>query len=774
MRREGLELQNETGVKTRLAKQQRQKDTTPDLTWTMGNLTLEWKPWRDTLGSDHYPIELKVAHCAGRKGREMRPIIKWDRFRQIVTQNIGNDRDIEVCIQEALTGSKTQISVKRGSPTPDTHLLNLWASRLQALQKYKKVRTTPQKIKLNIATAKATRYSKELGRTRWRAHCGSFNEKTGLGKAWRTYRAMDGKRRKSRNAAQNLALRLNITEEELAVRAGELFFPQVSAAPPRTSKTPESTHTLEAPEEPGMEDQLNMGELLEALYTANTGSAPGPDGITYQALRNLPEEAKEKLLNREAMGTQDSLKLLYEDVMVNKNQQDPRLVVVLDIKKAFDAVPHWALIKGARRCGIQGKSLAFIQDFLRGRRFQVKIGNTKGPDTPNCRGVPQGAVISPTLFNMVLSLAVGLADSCQNHQPFKISDLRTGHPGQTPTPSRIWPKVEQVNLCGWQPGSSPQRNKDSVRALHNHPVHAYPTGHDIANDTMNSPLLLIQVLSLAVGLADSCQNHQPFKISDLRTGHPGQTPTPSRIWPKVEQVNLCGWQPGSSPQRNKDSVRALHNHPVHAYPTGHDIANDTMNSPLLLIQVLSLAVGLADSCQNHQPFKISDLRTGHPGQTPTPSRIWPKVEQVNLCGWQPGSSPQRNKDSVRALHNHPVHAYPTGHDIANDTMNSPLLLIQVLSLAVGLADSCQNHQPFKISDLRTGHPGQTPTPSRIWPKVEQVNLCGWQPGSSPQRNKDSVRALHNHPVHAYPTGHDIANDTMNSPLLLIQLYALVL
>ncbi|KAG0416801.1 hypothetical protein HPB47_006115 [Ixodes persulcatus] len=188
MRKEGLELQNETGVKTRLAKQQRQKDTTPDLTWITGDLTLEWKPWRDTLGSDHYPIELKVAHCAGRKGREVRPIIKWDRFREIVTQNIGNDRDIEVCIQEALTG-----------------------------------------------------YSKELGRTRWRAHCGSFNEKTGLGKAWRTYRGMDA--------------------------------------------------------ELGMEDQLNMGELLEAIYMANTGSAPGPDGITYQALRNLPEEAKQKLLD---------------------------------------------------------------------------------------------------------------------------------------------------------------------------------------------------------------------------------------------------------------------------------------------------------------------------------------------------------------------------------------------------------------------------------------------------------------------------------------------
>ncbi|KAG0423724.1 hypothetical protein HPB47_000510 [Ixodes persulcatus] len=96
--------------------------------------------------------------------------------------------------------------------------------------------------------------------------------------------------------------------------------------------------------------------------------------------------------------------------------------------------------------------------------------------------------------DLVLSLAVGLADSCHNHQPFKTSDLRTDHPGQTPTPTRIWPKVEQVNHCGWRPRSSAQRNKDSVHALYNHPVHAYPMGHDIANDTMISPLLLIQMV----------------------------------------------------------------------------------------------------------------------------------------------------------------------------------------------------------------------------------------------------------------------------------------
>ncbi|KAM7304855.1 uncharacterized protein ISCGN_014755 [Ixodes scapularis] len=62
-----------------------------------------------------------------------------------------------------------------------------------------------------------------------------------------------------------------------------------------------------------------------------------------------------------------------------------------------------AKLDGAARCGLGGRTLKFIDDFLDKRRFKVKIGNTMGPEAPNNRGVPQGAVISPTLFNMVMA-----------------------------------------------------------------------------------------------------------------------------------------------------------------------------------------------------------------------------------------------------------------------------------------------------------------------------------------------------------------------------------
>ncbi|KAG0445620.1 hypothetical protein HPB47_013429 [Ixodes persulcatus] len=130
-----------------------------------------------------------------------------------------------------------------------------------------------------------------------RSQCASFNARTGLGKAWRTYRGMNKNKRKSRKAAQNLGIRLKMTEEELAVKAGQIFFPHIPAAKQGGKKRSKSW-AVKPPKKPGMDEPLNMGALLEAIHSAKQGSAPGPDGITYTALSNLPGEAKEELLKK--------------------------------------------------------------------------------------------------------------------------------------------------------------------------------------------------------------------------------------------------------------------------------------------------------------------------------------------------------------------------------------------------------------------------------------------------------------------------------------------
>ena len=53
--------------------------------------------------------------------------------------------------------------------------------------------------------------------------------------------------------------------------------------------------------------------------------------------------------------------------------------------------------------GLTGPPLAWVKDYLEGRTFQVSIGGALSKPTPTGRGVPQGAVKSSILFNVLLS-----------------------------------------------------------------------------------------------------------------------------------------------------------------------------------------------------------------------------------------------------------------------------------------------------------------------------------------------------------------------------------
>ncbi|KAG0410330.1 hypothetical protein HPB47_012554 [Ixodes persulcatus] len=287
MQTSGLELCNEHGVKTRLAKQRRQKDTTTR--FHVGHRAPRHP--MDTRGVHRVATTTpskSVTHSSVLKDKELKPIRKWDGFWELIRSSLERHQDIEESICKALKEARTKVNVTQGDPTPDTHLLNLCASRLQALTRFRRSRATAHKIKLNKATAMAMKYSKQLYRHKWRRHCASFNARTGLGKAWRTYRRMNNNKRKSRNAAHNLVPRLKMTEAELAVKAGQIFFPHITATKQGGGKRSKNWATR-PPKEPGMDESYNIGMLLEAIHPAKQGSAPGPGGITCTALSNLSD-----------------------------------------------------------------------------------------------------------------------------------------------------------------------------------------------------------------------------------------------------------------------------------------------------------------------------------------------------------------------------------------------------------------------------------------------------------------------------------------------------
>ena len=76
--------------------------------------------------------------------------------------------------------------------------------------------------------------------------------------------------------------------------------------------------------------------------------------------------------------------------------------VAMDLSRAFDKMPHALLIAKLHAYGLSEDACNLIINYLRNRRHRVKITGTCSEWATINRGVPQGSVLGPLLFNIFL------------------------------------------------------------------------------------------------------------------------------------------------------------------------------------------------------------------------------------------------------------------------------------------------------------------------------------------------------------------------------------
>ena len=97
---------------------------------------------------------------------------------------------------------------------------------------------------------------------------------------------------------------------------------------------------------------------------------------------------------------------LSQSVLEGFNAKKPAtrsLIAAIDISKAFDTVPRYLLIAKILQSEVPPNLKKWLANFISGRQASVSWGGTKSKTRMFPNGVPQGAVLSPTLFNLFMA-----------------------------------------------------------------------------------------------------------------------------------------------------------------------------------------------------------------------------------------------------------------------------------------------------------------------------------------------------------------------------------
>jgi len=131
--------------------------------------------------------------------------------------------------------------------------------------------------------------------------------------------------------------------------------------------------------------------LKETHYFDNLQSAYKPSHSTVTALLNVTDDIYECLENSELV-----------------------FLVLLDYSKAFDCANHRLILAKLKAAGFRDDSLAWILSYLNGRRQKVTTNLGESSWTGMLNGVPQGSVLGPLLFTVLVSDLGDAIMQCNN------------------------------------------------------------------------------------------------------------------------------------------------------------------------------------------------------------------------------------------------------------------------------------------------------------------------------------------------------------------------
>ena len=105
---------------------------------------------------------------------------------------------------------------------------------------------------------------------------------------------------------------------------------------------------------------------------------------------------------RPSCGTTEALLYFAQEIYKGFTEKKITLAVMIDFEAAFDSTPHKSILLQSMKLGIKGRMLRFLHSYLNERTIQTTVNNHLSSTKKITGGIPQGSVLSPDLFNIML------------------------------------------------------------------------------------------------------------------------------------------------------------------------------------------------------------------------------------------------------------------------------------------------------------------------------------------------------------------------------------
>ena len=210
---------------------------------------------------------------------------------------------------------------------------------------------------------------------------------------------------------------------------------------------------------------------------------------------------------RKGRSTGDLLAFLTESWSSSLRDFGESFAVALDISKAFDRVWHKSLISKLPSYGFYPSLCTFILSFLSDRSIAAVVDGHCSSPKPINSGVPQGSVLSPTLFlifiNDLLNLTQCPIHSYADDSTLHYSTSFTRRPTSQELNTSRRDAIERLTsdlsvISNWGRANLVKFNASKTQFLHLSTRHNLPDNYPLFfNDTQLSPSSTLNILGLS-------------------------------------------------------------------------------------------------------------------------------------------------------------------------------------------------------------------------------------------------------------------------------------